>query len=65
MIEINGIAHIQITAGRYDIARAFYMQLLDCTVLNNGNPGLLWRPIDQNVLLHRLRLSKVRSNVES
>ena len=28
MIEINGIAHIQITAGRYDVARAFYMQLL-------------------------------------
>ena len=28
MIEINGVAHIQITAGRYDIARAFYMKLL-------------------------------------
>lgn len=27
-MEINGIAHIQITAGRYDIARAFYRQLL-------------------------------------
>jgi catechol 2,3-dioxygenase-like lactoylglutathione lyase family enzyme len=28
MIEINGIAHIQITAGRYDVARAFYTKLL-------------------------------------
>ena len=28
MIDINGIAHIQITAGIYEIARAFYMQLL-------------------------------------
>lgn len=27
-MEINGIAHIQITAGRYDVARAFYRQLL-------------------------------------
>ncbi len=27
-MEINGIAHIQITAGRYEIARAFYQQLL-------------------------------------
>ena len=27
-MEINGIAHIQITAGRYDEARAFYSKLL-------------------------------------
>src|SRR5262245_50068454 len=27
-MEINGIAHIQITAGRYDLARAFYGKLL-------------------------------------
>jgi len=27
-MEINGIAHIQITAGRYDVAREFYRQLL-------------------------------------
>ncbi len=27
-MEINGIAHIQITAGRYDVARTFYSQLL-------------------------------------
>ena len=27
-MEINGIAHIQITAGRYGVARAFYRQLL-------------------------------------
>lgn len=27
-MEINGIAHIQITAGRYDVARAFYGKLL-------------------------------------
>jgi catechol 2,3-dioxygenase-like lactoylglutathione lyase family enzyme len=27
-MEINGIAHIQITAGRYDVARAFYRRLL-------------------------------------
>ena len=28
MIEINGIAHIQITAGRYEVARDFYRKLL-------------------------------------
>ncbi len=28
MIEINGIAHVQITAGRYDVAREFYSKLL-------------------------------------
>ena len=27
-MEINGIAHIQITAGRYDLAREFYGKLL-------------------------------------
>jgi catechol 2,3-dioxygenase-like lactoylglutathione lyase family enzyme len=27
-MEINGIAHIQITAGRYDVAREFYRKLL-------------------------------------
>jgi catechol 2,3-dioxygenase-like lactoylglutathione lyase family enzyme len=27
-MEINGIAHIQITAGRFDVARDFYRQLL-------------------------------------
>jgi catechol 2,3-dioxygenase-like lactoylglutathione lyase family enzyme len=27
-MEINGIAHIQITAGRFDISRAFYRKLL-------------------------------------
>jgi len=27
-MEINGIAHIQITAGRYDVAREFYRRLL-------------------------------------
>ncbi|MBI1362027.1 MAG: VOC family protein [Alphaproteobacteria bacterium] len=27
-MEINGIAHIQITAGRYEIAREFYRRLL-------------------------------------
>jgi len=27
-MEINGIAHIQITAGRYDVAREFYGKLL-------------------------------------
>ena len=27
-MEINGIAHIQITTGRYDVAREFYGKLL-------------------------------------
>ncbi len=27
-MEINGVAHIQITAGRYDVAREFYRKLL-------------------------------------
>jgi catechol 2,3-dioxygenase-like lactoylglutathione lyase family enzyme len=27
-LEINGIAHIQITAGRFDVARDFYRRLL-------------------------------------
>jgi catechol 2,3-dioxygenase-like lactoylglutathione lyase family enzyme len=28
MIEINGIAHIQITAGRFEVSRDFYRKLL-------------------------------------
>ncbi len=28
MIEINGIAHIQITAGRFEVSRDFYRRLL-------------------------------------
>lgn len=40
-MEINGIAHIQITAGRFDVAREFYRQLLPFLGLKEvmDNPG--------------------------
>lgn len=41
MIDINGIAHIQITAGSYDRARDFYRKLLPFLGLTEvmDNPG--------------------------
>lgn len=41
MIEINGIAHIQITAGRFDVSRDFYRRLLPFLGLKEvmDNPG--------------------------
>ena len=40
-MEINGIAHIQITAGRFEIAREFYRKLLPFLGLQQAmdNPG--------------------------
>lgn len=41
MIEINGVAHIQLTAGRFDVARDFYRRLLPFLGLKEvmDNPG--------------------------
>ena len=57
-MEINGVAHIQITAGRYKVAKPFYQQLLPflglTEVMNNeggyycvgGRTGVMISPPD-------------------
>jgi catechol 2,3-dioxygenase-like lactoylglutathione lyase family enzyme len=44
-MEINGIAHIQITAGRFDLARAFYgklMPFLGLELIRDSDTGAYW-----------------------
>jgi catechol 2,3-dioxygenase-like lactoylglutathione lyase family enzyme len=46
MIEINGIAHVQLTAGNFAQSRAFYAQLLPFLGMKPGYYSVLFEDPD-------------------
>jgi hypothetical protein len=50
MIEINGMAHVILTVSRFEVARAFYRELLPRFGIRNAITAFARRPLKATLL---------------